>query len=248
MITLLVIQFRTDDSREHERECFQRVAQEDGSVIFKFIDSTDTSQKWDDPETMLDGIDGVIFGGSGEFHFTGHATPEKETEFTNIIQRIDPLLTYITTHDFPMLGICLGHQLLGKALGTEIILDTAQSKSGSYPLAKCDSAASDPLFEGIPDEFFAQYGHSGSLARLPDNTTLLAKGDKCKYGAIKYKNNLYGVQFHPELTKDDIRIKMSFYPEYLKHNPDFEKNLKDSPHATRVITNFARYAKHARNT
>lgn len=247
MTTLLLIQFRTDNSREHEIECFQKIAQDDGNIIFRSIDSTNLSQPWNNPEKLLKGVDGIILGGSGEFNFTGHDTKEKDKKFAEILERIDPLMRYITINDFPTLGICLGHQLLGKVLGSKVIYDKEQAKSGSFSVSKCQPAESDPVFEGIPSDFIAQYGHTGSLSHLPDNTLLLAKGDKCKYGAIKFKNNLYGVQFHPELTADDIRIKMSFYPEYKKHNPHFEDDVKPSPDASRVITNFARHAKHIKN-
>jgi GMP synthase (glutamine-hydrolysing) len=129
--------------------------------------------------------------------------------------------------------------LLGHHLGTEIHKDDTQAKSGSFELSLTEEGKKDPLFEGVSENFIAQYGHKDSLKSTPKNTKLLANGKNCQTSALKHKNNIYSVQFHPEMQKDDLIVKMDLYKDYIPQGKEeFIKNLKDSHESKRILENF----------
>lgn len=242
MKKLLLIQFRTGESEQHEQRCFQRVAEEDAEFEINPINSLNPEVDWNNPQAILDEYDGVVLGGSGEFHFTGNSLSEKEAQFEQAIKNVTPLSKHLLKEDFPTLGICLGHQMLGYFLGTKTELDPSQAKAGSHTVLLLEEGKKDKVFMDIPESFTAQYGHSGSLASLPKDSVLLANGTSCHNSAFRHKNNIYGVQFHPELNTEDMKMKMRLSPEYLKDvtPEEFDKGVIESPEATKVIGNFAR--------
>ena len=90
-----------------------------------------------------------------------------------------------------------------------------------------------------PPKFFAQFGHRDSLKVLPKGTKLLAKTKKCKVAAFKYKDRIWGVQFHPELNYRDMLFRLKLYPQYSTQNLErMKENLKPTPFSSRVIKNF----------
>ena len=97
----------------------------------------------------------------------------------------------------PLLGICLGSQLLAKALGSRVY-PNAVKEIGWYPLEWLPAAGDDPLFDpkrhdhGFPvaRRHFRPAARSGSLGR----------GSSCQNQAFRWGSNAYGLQFHIEMT------------------------------------------------
>jgi GMP synthase (glutamine-hydrolysing) len=116
--------------------------------------------------------------------------PEMSAEMRFIQQVID--------EEHPVLGICLGAQLIAKALGGEVYRNR-EKEIGWAPVHFTDSAHSDPLLGGLssPSTFF--HWHSETFTQ-PPGSELLAYSDKCRQQAFRYGNAVYGIQFHPEIT------------------------------------------------
>lgn len=173
-------------------------------------------------------IDGVIIGGSGEFSFSEkNISPDL---FKNIKKSV-PFIKRSVKKNIPILGICLGHQLLGYVFGSKII--NSQRTFGTFPVQLTPAGKKDPLFNGIPERFLAQQGHQDSIQRLPKGAVLLAESDNCKIEAFKIKNkNVYGVQFHPELGKKSSEERL------LMTNLDRSIKFKKSPYTKKIISNF----------
>jgi GMP synthase (glutamine-hydrolysing) len=102
----------------------------------------------------------------------------------------------------PILGICLGSQLLAAALGGEVTKGK-QPEIGWLPVNLAEAAASDPVFAGLPDEFMAFHWH-GDVFSLPPRAALLASSTATPHQAFRYESNAYGLLFHPEVTKESI--------------------------------------------
>ncbi|HEV2201773.1 MAG TPA: type 1 glutamine amidotransferase [Bryobacteraceae bacterium] len=102
----------------------------------------------------------------------------------------------------PILGVCLGAQLIAKALGARVFRNPAK-EIGWAPVYFTEAAKDDPLFGGFasPTTFFHWHGETFDL---PAGAEWLAYSDLCRHQAFRYGINVYGVQFHPEVTPEMI--------------------------------------------
>lgn len=205
-----------------------------------FLSSLDSHLEWASPEKILQGFDGVILGGSGEFDFDGGREAEDPARVTSkeIVGRLQPTVGYIMEHNMPLLGVCYGHQIVSEVLGVRVVNDHEQKKVGSFPVTLTEEGKKDPLFSALPETFMAQYGHKDSLQALPAAAVLLASGERCRTSALRYGSVAYTVQFHPELTAEDVKWKLQNSPGYLPEGVDVESLVKVSPEASTIIPHF----------
>jgi len=238
---ILLVQFRIKKPTIHyEKVCIRRCFKTKG-LNLKIESVFDIQNKFFHPFKILKGMNEVILGGSAEFDFSGN-NPKQEKIFQDMIKRIKPFIRYLINKDIPTLGICFGHQLLGHVLGTKVIKDKFQQETGSFLVSLTQKGKSDFLFNGVPLKFIAQFGHKDSLEKLPTGAILLAKSKKCKVVAFRYKKNIYGVQFHPELTVKDVILRLKYNPDYAggKKIAEIKKNLKPSPFSLKILRNFSK--------
>ncbi len=102
----------------------------------------------------------------------------------------------------PILGICLGSQLLAKALGAAIYPNRTK-EIGWYEINLTEQAAEDLLFLGLPASLIVFQWH-GDTFDLPKGAVLLATSPQCRNQAFRMGDNAWGLQFHPEMTTDLI--------------------------------------------
>jgi GMP synthase (glutamine-hydrolysing) len=102
----------------------------------------------------------------------------------------------------PLLGICLGAQLIAKALGASVYRN-AQKEIGWGPIHFTEAGQADPLFREMEraETFFHWHGDTFDL---PQGAEWLAYSEKCRHQAYRYGNSVYGLQFHPEVTAEMI--------------------------------------------
>ncbi|MFB4275639.1 type 1 glutamine amidotransferase [Nonomuraea sp. MTCD27] len=105
----------------------------------------------------------------------------------------------------PLLGICLGGQMLAQVAGGEVTGDTGAPENGSLPLTIRPEAAADPLFHGLPPVVPAIEHHKDAITRLPAGAVHLAETERCPYQAFRMGERAWGVQFHPEVRPARIR-------------------------------------------
>jgi len=241
MRVLLIQSRRRPEMIEHERAEYARALEGTG-VTLAFASSLDESLPWETPSALLAGIDAVIIGGSGEFDFDGgrELTDEARRISRGILERLTPLIRHVKAETIPMLGICYGHQIIAEAHGVRVVNDPAQNKVGTALVRLTHEGAEDPLFTGLPASFSAQYGHKDSLSSLPAGATLLASGDRCRFSALRYGPTLYTVQFHPELTAEDVIYKLANSPGYLPEGVEPESIVGESPEASTILSRFVK--------
>jgi GMP synthase (glutamine-hydrolysing) len=102
----------------------------------------------------------------------------------------------------PVLGVCLGAQLLAKCLGAPVGR-MERKEIGWRPVRLTDAGCSDPLFQGLRREEVFFHWH-GETFELPEGSDKLAESELCGNQAFRFGSNLYGLQFHPEVTPEII--------------------------------------------
>ncbi len=109
--------------------------------------------------------------------------------------------------DVPVLGVCLGHQVIAEALGARVTVAPELFHGVTSPVTHDGSM----LFSGIPSPFIANRYHSLSVDpdTMPEGLVITARTDSGIMMGIAHRDApLWGVQFHPEsvLTEGGYRL------------------------------------------
>jgi GMP synthase-like glutamine amidotransferase len=112
----------------------------------------------------------------------------------------------------PVLGACLGAQLLAAALGAGVYPVAAGPEVGLLPVDLTAAGEADPLFAGLGPSFVTCQWH-GDTFDLPAGAELLASSPHCRNQAFRVGDGAYAIQFHVEPTREQI-AEWREIPEY----------------------------------
>jgi len=226
-LKLLLVQARKDQQMKlHEITCFET----SGGLSDERVASHDLLEKPLDVGE-IGRYDGILIGGSGD-HSVLDDVPNMKS--------LADLVWEAKTRDLPMLGSCWGAQFLAKTFGGQVIHDREHKEVGSILVTKAAAAKDDVLFVDMPETFWAQAGHSDRVSVLPAGAVLLASSSVCPVQAFTFpQSGMYGVQFHPELGKDDLVLRLKYYRENYISDTDsvdtISGSLKDTAEAASLV-------------
>ncbi len=112
------------------------------------------------------------------------------------------LLADCVDADVPVLGVCLGSQLLAAALGADVRA-SGSLELGWLPVQHLAAAADDPLLRPLPDPFAALHWH-GDVLDLPSGGVPLACSDATPLQAFRVGDRAYGLLFHLEAEPTQV--------------------------------------------
>jgi GMP synthase-like glutamine amidotransferase len=103
----------------------------------------------------------------------------------------------------PLLGICLGHQLLADVIGGTVgLMD--ESEVGVREVRLTAEGRRDSLFRGVESRFSCLEWHSATVKELPATAVVTAVNPAGGIEAFRYGNCAYGLQFHVEIMPDTV--------------------------------------------
>jgi GMP synthase (glutamine-hydrolysing) len=101
----------------------------------------------------------------------------------------------------PLLGICLGSQLIAQALGARVG-PASRPEIGWFEVELTPEGVGDPVLGSLPRTFSALEWHAYAF-EVPPRGELLARNDVCAQG-FRVGESTWGVQFHPETTRTTL--------------------------------------------
>lgn len=163
-----------------------------------------------DAEPDISRYNALIILGGPQMPDQGDAYPHLNFEMRCIEEALK--------RDMPVLGICLGAQLMAYTLGGRV-KPLKEWEIGWYDLEPTSAAAADPLFCSLvqPHPVFQWHGYTFDM---PEGAVHLARSETCANQAFRYGHHAYGLQCHLELDERLINRWLNL-PAYLQ---DLEAN------------------------
>jgi GMP synthase (glutamine-hydrolysing) len=122
------------------------------------------------------------------------------------------LIEQALAHDRPVLGVCLGSQLLAAALGARVY--PGVKEIGWYDIERTTGATTDPLAGEFPARFTAFVWH-GDAFDLPGGATRLASSAATENHAFRFGRHAYGLLFHLEVDEPQVRAMTAAFADEL---------------------------------
>jgi GMP synthase-like glutamine amidotransferase len=157
-------------------------------------------------EVPLDasGLDGIVVMGGPMSATSDHGFPTRSAELALLADGLE--------RGVPILGICLGAQLLAAAAGGVVKAGTAGQEIGWGAITLTDAAESDWLLRALPSSFEVLHWH-GDTFELPVGAVHLAASDRYVNQAFRLGRSAWGLQFHLEVDATAVAAFVAGFGE-----------------------------------
>jgi GMP synthase (glutamine-hydrolysing) len=130
--------------------------------------------------------------------------------------------------NLPVLGVCLGAQILAAALGAKVDRNPNGKEIGWHPIRLCESARDDRLMRDLPATMTPFHWH-GDTFELPPGAVSLASSDKTPCQAFRHGAKTYGFQVHFEVTREGVAaMANAFAKELVRENIPADRMIADA--------------------
>ena len=132
----------------------------------------------------------------------------------------------------PVLGICLGAQLVADVLGGRVA-PNPRKEIGWFCVSLTDAAGRLPLFQALPRQFFPFHWH-GDTFSIPPGAVHAAQSEACANQAFQYGDRVIGLQFHLDYSGESIRRMIGSCGDELVEAPHIQRSPEVLTDAARV--------------
>jgi len=146
--------------------------------------------------------------------------PESANDDLSYLQEEQKLIKDNVEKDNPVLGICLGSQLIAKTFGAKVY-SGPKKEIGFYDDLKISN--NSPLFSGFKNPFTVFHWH-GDTFDLPENAVRLASSEHYLNQAFQYKSAV-GLQFHLEVNEEMVNLWLDNTEEKLQKIPYIDPQI-----------------------
>ena len=167
--------------------------------------------------------------------YEGDTIPHTPAGFSGIISMGGPMsanddlpyliketsfLAQAVERDLPVMGICLGAQLLAASVGGKVY-PGSEVEVGWGEVSLTEEGIKDPVFAAVQDPLPVLHWHMETFD-LPDDSILLASSEKYVNQAFRLRKNAYGLQFHLEATDEMVK-------EWIDEDGEAENSIIPDP-------------------
>ncbi|MBT8394807.1 MAG: glutamine amidotransferase [Flavobacteriaceae bacterium] len=170
------------------------------------------------PNIDLKDYSGIILGG-GPSNVSDKAEIKKDYE-KRFEHELNKLFDMVFKNDFPFLGVCYGIGAVNKFKGGVVSKEKYSEPVGTVEIELTENSKDDDLLKELPEKFMAYCGHKEACQSIPEDSILLAQSSTCPYQMVKFKNNIYAMQFHTELDEEGILLRIEVYKNYGYYSPE----------------------------
>jgi len=236
MKPFLLLQTRPEDiAADNEYEAFMEFGGLDSSQLFRYRIHEGIL-----PRLKLEDYSGIFLGG-GPYCVTD--PPDKKSpgqiKCEAAIRRV---LDGVIAGDRPFLGACYIGSLIQLRGG--MVSRKYSEVIRPYMMVKTAAGQRDKLLKGLPGSFIAYSGHKESCEQLPPGAINLVSSELCPYQMIRFSQNVYAVQFHPELDEAGLELRVNVYKNYGYFPPEAAESLvagaklQPAIHPVKILRNF----------
>ena len=149
----------------------------------------------------------------------------------------------------PVLGVCFGHQLLGRASGSTVVRNPKGREIGTVRVQLTPDGRKDPLFSWSQQgELAVQATHLDVVDGVPPGAKLLASNEACATQAFRLSETIAAVQFHPEITPEIMRDLIGTRADAIRAEGGdpvrLRREVRDTGSA-KILRSFADLARHS---
>jgi GMP synthase (glutamine-hydrolysing) len=142
-------------------------------------------------------------------------------------------------HNLPVLGVCLGAQIVATALGAKVVRNPSGKEIGWHPITLEEAAKKDRLMRELPDKLTPFHWH-GDIFELPSGAVSLARSEKTPCQAFRYGDKVYALQFHFEVTSEGVRaMAAAFAKELVRENISADEMVAQAAEFTPALEQIA---------